>query len=70
MVWNAWISKSFLKNNLLTVKLTANDILNSNAGFSRVATSTMFSENRYLAIRRYFMLSAIWNFAKYKQVKQ
>jgi hypothetical protein len=29
----------------------------------------MFSENRYLAIRRYFMLSAIWNFTKYKQVK-
>ncbi len=70
IVWNAWISKSFLKNNLLTVKLTANDILNSNAGFSRVATSTMFSENRFLAIRRYFMLSAVWNFTKYKQVKQ
>lgn len=69
MVWNAWISKSFLKNNLLTVKLSANDILNSNAGFSRVATSAMFLENRYLAIRRYFMLSAIWNFTKYKQVK-
>jgi hypothetical protein len=69
MVWNAWISKSFLKNNLLTVKLSANDILNSNAGFSRVATSAMFSENRFLAIRRYFMLSAIWNFTKYKQVK-
>jgi hypothetical protein len=69
MVWNAWISKSFLKNNLFTVKLSANDILNSNAGFSRVATSAMFSENRYLAIRRYFMLSAIWNFTKYKQVK-
>ncbi|MDP3567268.1 MAG: outer membrane beta-barrel protein [Sediminibacterium sp.] len=69
MVWNAWISKSFLKNNLFTVKLTANDILNSNAGFSRVATSAMFSENRYLAIRRYFMLSAIWNFTKYKQIK-
>lgn len=69
MVWNAWISKSFLKDNLLTVKLTANDILNSNAGFSRVATSAMFSENRFLAIRRYFMLSAIWNFTKYKQVK-
>lgn len=70
MVWNAWISKSLLKNNLLTVKLAANDILNSNAGFSRIATSTIFSENRYLAIRRYFMLSAIWNFTKYKQVKQ
>src|SRR3989339_90279 len=70
MVWNAWISKSLLKNNLITVKLAANDILNSNTGFSRIATSTIFSENRYLAIRRYFMLSAIWNFTKYNPVKQ
>lgn len=70
MIWNAWISKSFLKNNELTIKLTANDILNSNAGFSRFASSTMFSENRYLTIRRYFLLSAIWNFTKYKQIKQ
>jgi hypothetical protein len=67
-LWNAWVSKSLLKNNQLTVKIAVNDLLNSNSGFTRSASFSTFSENRYLTIRRYFMLSASWNFTKYKQL--
>lgn len=70
LIWNVWFSKSFFSNNQLTVKLSINDLLNSNAGFSRSASPTFFSENRYLTIQRYFMLTAAWNFTKYKMLKQ
>lgn len=69
LIWNVWIRKSFLSSNQLSIKVSANDLLNSNAGFVRTASSTFFSENRYLAIQRYFMLTAAWNFTKYKQIK-
>ncbi|MFW2478419.1 MAG: TonB-dependent receptor [Sediminibacterium sp.] len=68
LIWNVWISKSFLSSNQLSIKVSANDLLNSNAGFARTASSTFFTENRYLNIQRYFMLTAAWNFTKYKQI--
>ncbi|MDP1842413.1 MAG: outer membrane beta-barrel protein [Sediminibacterium sp.] len=70
MIWNAWVSKNFLNNNQLTVKFSVNDLLNSNVGFSRSASSIMFSENVFQTIQRYFLLTCIWNFTKYKQLKQ
>lgn len=69
-LWNIWISKKLLKSNQLTIKFAVNDLLNSNSGFTRSASFSTFSENRYLTIRRYFMLSASWNFTKYKQLKK
>lgn len=70
LIWNLSVSKSFLSNNQLSLKVSVNDLLNSNAGFARSASSTFFSENRYLTIQRYLMLTAVWNFTKYKQLKQ
>jgi hypothetical protein len=67
-LWNVWISKKLLKSNQLTIKIAVNDLLNSNSGFSRSASFSTFSENRYLTLRRYVMLSASWNFTKYKQL--
>ncbi len=37
------------------------DILNQNRGFDRTGDATRIVENNYLAIRRYGMLSLIWN---------
>lgn len=70
LVWNVWLSKSFFSNHQLSLKLSVNDLLNANAGFLRSASPTFFSENRYLTIQRYFMLTAAWNFTKYKMVKE
>lgn len=70
LIWNTWVSKNFLSNNQLNLKFSINDLLNSNSGFSRIASSGLFSENRYLSLQRYFMVTVAWNFTKYKSVKQ
>jgi hypothetical protein len=60
--WNAFISKKFLKKKELIVKLQVFDILNQNLGFTRSAQGNMVTQNSYLTIRRYGMLSVAWNF--------
>ena len=61
-LWNASLSYFLLKNNQLEVKLAVNDILNNNNGFSRNINSQSITEDRYNTIRRYAMLSLIYNF--------
>ncbi len=60
--WNAFIGRKFLKNNELEVKLSVNDILNQNIGYTRTAQNGVITENSYNTIRRYGMLNVIWNF--------
>ncbi len=60
--WNAFVSKKFLKKKELIVKLQVFDILNQNLGFTRSAQGNMVTQNSYLTIRRYGMLSVAWNF--------
>ncbi|MBZ4188554.1 TonB-dependent receptor [Niabella beijingensis] len=69
-IWNAWIGRNFLKNDQLTIKISCNDILNENNGYSRTASNTFFSENRYTTIRRFFMVGATWSFTKFNNIKQ
>lgn len=61
---NGWLGKKFLKNDGLLFKITGNDILNQNIGFNRQVQSNIISQNTYSTIRRYFMLSLVWNFNK------
>lgn len=61
---NAWIGKKFLKNDALLIKAAVNDLLNQNLGFNRTVNSNFISQNTYTTIRRYGMLSVIWNFTK------
>lgn len=70
LIWNLWIGGSILKSKQLTIKLICNDILNANTGFIRNTTSSFFTESRFVTIRRYFMISAAWNFTKLKQLKK
>ena len=69
-IWNAWIGRNFFKNDQLIIKVSCNDILNQNSGYSRTARNTFFSEDRYTTIRRFFMLGATWNFTRFKVIKQ
>lgn len=64
LLWNAWLKRSFLKNRSLVLKIYANDILNQNIGYDRIATAEQISESNYNTIQRYFMLSLTWNFTK------
>jgi hypothetical protein len=61
---NAWLGKKFLKNDALLIKASGNDILNQNLGFNRTVNSNFISQNTYATIKRYFMLSVVWNFNK------
>ncbi len=62
--WNMFLDKKFLKKDAATIRLTANDILDQNLGFQRNINSNFISERTYDNIRRFFMLSLIYNFNK------
>lgn len=61
---NAWVGKKFMKNDALLIKASGNDLLNQNIGFNRTVNSNYISQNTYSTIRRFFMLSVVWNFTK------
>ena len=62
--WNARLDKKLLKNDAGIIRLSAFDILDQNIGFQRNINSNFITERRYETLRRYFMLSFIWNFSK------
>jgi hypothetical protein len=64
VIWNAFVSRTFLKADNLKLRLGCNDILNQNIGFRRNATSNYVNENTYTVLKRYFMISLTWNFTK------
>jgi hypothetical protein len=66
---NASLIKSFFKDENLKISLAANDLLNQNVGFSRSAYGNIITQNSYTTIKRYFMLSVIWDFNKFGIVK-
>ncbi len=61
---NTWIGKKFLKRDQLLFKLAVNDLLNQNIGFNRTVNSNFISQNTYSTIKRFGMLSVVWNFTK------
>jgi hypothetical protein len=60
--WNAYLGKKFWKNSAGEIRLSIFDILDQNLGIQRNATSNFISENTYNTIRRYWLVSFIWNF--------
>jgi len=61
---NAWVGEKMLPGENLTVKISVNDLFDQNLGFSRTSQNNILSQNIQTTIRRYFMLSLIWNFIK------
>ncbi|WP_028297765.1 TonB-dependent receptor [Olivibacter sitiensis] len=61
---NSNVSKKFLKGDQLRLQLSGNDLLNQNIGFTRNAFNNYINQNSYTTIRRYFMLSVVWDFSK------
>ncbi len=63
-IWNASLSKTFLKQDVLKLSLTGYDLLDQNKGFNRSAGGNYISQTSFTNIRRYFMFSLIWDFNK------
>lgn len=62
--WNASIIKRFMKGNDLEVKLNVYDVLNQNKGYNRNFNSYSFTETHYTTLRRFWLVSLIWNISK------
>ncbi len=62
-IWNASISKAFLKERNLKITGAVNDLLNQNQGLIRRADGSIISEERYSTIKRYFMLAVSYDFS-------
>ena len=60
--WNAYIGKKFLKKSELELKASVFDILNQNIGYDRNAQANIITQNNYNTIKRYGMISLVWNF--------
>lgn len=62
--WNAYVQKKIWKKNIAVIKFSVNDILNNNNGYNRyVNGSNVYESNRFV-LKRYWLLSATWNFSK------
>lgn len=62
-IMNAFVSKSFLKDRSLVIRLEGNDLFNQNLGFSRYAYGDYITEQTYNNIQRYVMIKLLWNFS-------
>jgi hypothetical protein len=61
---DVWLGKKFLKHDNLLIKVAVNDLLNQNIGFNRTVNSNFISQNTYSTIKRFGMISVVWNFNK------
>ena len=60
--WNAYLAKKFLKKSQLELRASVFDILNQNIGYDRSAQANIITQNSYNTIKRYGMISLVWNF--------
>ena len=61
---NAWLVKSFNKEENFKITLICNDILNQNSGFTRTSSGNLITQDSYTTIKRFFMLTLVYNFNK------
>jgi hypothetical protein len=62
-LWNAHVAYRFLKQKNLEAKLSVFDILNQNNGYTRESFANNLNERQFNTIKRYGMLSLIYNFS-------
>jgi len=65
-LWNGSLGYKFLKNKLLQVSVSANDILNQNTSITRTVTDTYIQDSQTVVLRRYYMLNLQLNIRRYK----
>lgn len=62
IVWNATISKLFLKNENLILSINGNDILNQNISNERTIQDNVITDDKTNIISRYFLLKLTYKF--------
>lgn len=65
VIWNAALSKSFLKGKQATIRLKMYDILQKQSNISRTITASMISDSQYNTIGSYFMVHFIYRFSAF-----
>ena len=60
-IWNASISRFFMEDNRIQVKLRGVDLLNRNIGFNRTTDLNFIEESRTLSLGRFVMLEFRYN---------
>ncbi|WP_205508191.1 TonB-dependent receptor [Longitalea arenae] len=63
-LWNAFISKQFLRFNRGEIKLSAFDLLKQNIGVSRSSSQNYIEDKRVTNLQRYFLLSVTYSLTK------
>jgi hypothetical protein len=63
-IWNASISKQFLRYNRGELKFSATDLLNKNIIVSRTNNPNYIDDTRLNSLRRFFMLSFTYSLSK------
>ncbi|MFT5164915.1 MAG: hypothetical protein ACI8P3_000138 [Saprospiraceae bacterium] len=64
-MWQASISKSFLKNKRGELKFAAVDILNQGIGIDRNSTFNYIEDTRISSLGRYFMMSFTYSLSAF-----
>lgn len=67
-LWNAYLSKSLLKNKRGEVRVTAYDLLNQNTGLDRTSSGNFVQDTRYLVLKQYFMVTFTYNLSKFGNI--
>lgn len=62
LIWNAQISKNFLKNNSATLRFKIYDILKQQSNLSRSISETQMSDTEYNTLGSYFMVHFVYRF--------
>ncbi|HET9825190.1 MAG TPA: outer membrane beta-barrel protein, partial [Chitinophagaceae bacterium] len=63
-LWNASLSRQFLKNRNAELKFSCNDILNRNQAIARTAADNFIEDTRTNVLRRYYMIGLLVNINK------
>lgn len=66
VLWNASLSKSFLRAKQATIRFKAYDILQQRSNISRTVSSTMIADRQYNTLTSYFMVHFIYRFNIFK----
>lgn len=69
-IWNAAVSKTFLKTRNLELMFLANDILNQNIDASRYVSQNVISDNFTKIISRYFLMKLTYRFNSNKTTEE